>query len=445
MSPRHPLLLRPGPILLALLTAAGPGTASAHHCELWAWSKDGASAAMLCTESCRNCPGREEILILGPAAPGKPAIVWQAGDVDGAPEPAAREPMLRRSADWLRSIGFDVPTELPPYAGGHPAQPGAFPGPGWKTVILAPPPDPDAPAANANDPAGRCAEGVPWPGSHAAIPVPVSSSRNPGLMMLTVSGCARNENRENVLSLRLDLIPFGESVARWMGQLAWIWDTGHVSAEIDVAVSPQSRAVLLRRQADSSGRTREVLFPISIAVKDDSGPHNPDLYPGAYGGTFGENVVEYLSMPWVLAGAFLGSIGGGGDSYAWHYFHLAVLEYLTFGEPNQWWDIGVGGSLFSYQRSDRGSGWSILGFGPALRIGRLILQGRVDALSFMDGDWRPGLGLRAMLPLATPREAGMWGIFIPIPMVGYDVWYRSNFEHDETHFFWGVTWLGNFF
>lgn len=432
--------------LSAFFFAVLPRPAEARRCEPWAWHKDGHSAALLCSESCRDCPGREEILILGRMAQGKPAIVWQAGDAAETPDAAAREQLLQRSAEWLRGLGFDVAKELPPFAGGHPAPQGVFPGPAWKTVTLQPPPSPAAPAGNANDPAARCEEGAPWPGSHAAIPLPEGSSQRSGLLQITVTDCKRNENHENVLSLRADFIPFGEAAATWQGQLPWIWDTTHVSAELDVAVSPQSKALLLRRTADSAGRSRELLFPLWLPGSGQEARHmKRDLYPGAYAGSFGQNLLEYLAMPRVLAGAFLGSIGGGGDSYGWRYFHLSILEYLTFGEPRPWLDVGVGGALFSYQKSDRGAGWSILGFGPALKVGRLILQARVEPLSFKDGSWRPGLGARVVLPLVTPREVGMWGIFMPSPMIGYDVWYRSDFTHDETHFWWGVTWLGNYF
>ncbi len=431
--------------LSVILLLTLPRQAAAHRCELWAWHKDGHSAALLCSEACRDCPGREEILILGRMAQGKPAIVWQAGDAAETPDPAAREQLLQRSAEWLRGLGFEVAKELPPFTGGHPAPQGAFPGPAWKTVTLVGPPEP-TPARQDQDPAGRCEEGVPWPGSHAAIPLPEGASQQPGLLQITALGCARNENRENALAMRADFIPFGEAAAIWLGQLSWLWDTGHVSAEIEAAVSPQGRALLLRRTADSAGRSRELIFPLWLPGSSrEPPPRAKDLYPGAYSGTFGENLIEYLTMPRVLAGAFLGSIGGGGDSYGWTSFHFSILEYLTFGEPREWLDLGVGGALFSYQRSSRGTGWSILGFGPALKVGRLLVEGRVEALSFKEGEWRPGLRARVVLPLATPREVGMWGIFIPSPMIGYDVWYRSDLSHDETHFWWGVTWLGNYF
>ncbi len=130
------------------------------------------------------------------------------------------------------------------------------------------------------------------------------------------------------------------------------------------------------------------------------------------------------------------------------YRFITVLDGAHFAGLSSAFDSGISGGVFSYRHSPRGSSWSIFGFGPSLRIGRLIATSHVELLSFrhdapesVPKGWRPGLTSRLQLPLLTVREGRSWATLLPVPTVGVDVWADRELNHDETAFWVGLAWL----
>ncbi len=130
------------------------------------------------------------------------------------------------------------------------------------------------------------------------------------------------------------------------------------------------------------------------------------------------------------------------------YRFISVLDGAHFAHVSSVFDPGMSGGVFAYHRSQRGASWSIFGFGPALRLGRLIATSHIELLSFrheapdsVRKGWRPGLTSRLMLPLLTGREARGWAKLLPVPTVGVDIWADKELSHDETAMWIGLAWL----
>jgi len=130
------------------------------------------------------------------------------------------------------------------------------------------------------------------------------------------------------------------------------------------------------------------------------------------------------------------------------YRFITVFDGAHFAGLSTAVDPGVAGGVFSYHRSARGSSWSIFGFGPSLRVGRLIATSHIELLSFrheapasVRKGWRPGLTTRLQLPLLNAREAKGWAALIPVPTAGIDVWVDRQLSRDETALWLGLAWL----
>lgn len=127
---------------------------------------------------------------------------------------------------------------------------------------------------------------------------------------------------------------------------------------------------------------------------------------------------------------------------------ITVIDGAHFFSLASAIDLGMGGNVFSFHRSPRGEAWSIFGFGPSVRLGRIIATAHIEILSFrhdapspaLEG-WRPGLTSRLQLPLLGTREARGWASLLPVPTVGVDVWADRHLAHDETAFWVGLAWL----
>jgi len=130
------------------------------------------------------------------------------------------------------------------------------------------------------------------------------------------------------------------------------------------------------------------------------------------------------------------------------YRFLTVFDGAHFLGLSSAIDVGMGGAVFSYHHGPRGSSWSIFGFGPGLRLGRLIATSHIELLSFrhrapgaVEKGWRPGLTSKLQLPLLTSREARGWASLFPVPTIGVDLWADRELGHDETAFWVGLAWL----
>jgi len=130
------------------------------------------------------------------------------------------------------------------------------------------------------------------------------------------------------------------------------------------------------------------------------------------------------------------------------YRFLTVFDGMHFLGLSPGIDVGMGGAVFSYHHGPQGSSWSIFGFGPSLRFGRLIASSHIELLSFrhrapaaIAEGWRPGLTSKLQLPLLTSREARGWASLFPVPTVGVDIWADKELGHDETAFWVGLAWL----
>ena len=110
-------------------------------------------------------------------------------------------------------------------------------------------------------------------------------------------------------------------------------------------------------------------------------------------------------------------------------------------------DLGFGGQVFGYRQAPRGDSWSILGFGPVVRLGRLIVNADVQLLSFRPDahhapeGWLPGITARAQLPLVNRREIGGWAAIVPMPTAGIDVWFHG-LDYDQYQVWLGLSWIG---
>ena len=135
------------------------------------------------------------------------------------------------------------------------------------------------------------------------------------------------------------------------------------------------------------------------------------------------------------------------------YKFVSVFDGMHFAELNDYADVGFGGGIFTYNETPRGANWGILGFGPTIRFGRLMIMSKVHLLSFRhrgersEGSsegWLPGITTRATLPLVNNREWKGWGSLVPALAGGVDVWFDDNLEHDQTGWWLGFSWLGHF-
>ncbi|MDJ0761844.1 MAG: PEGA domain-containing protein [Myxococcota bacterium] len=127
---------------------------------------------------------------------------------------------------------------------------------------------------------------------------------------------------------------------------------------------------------------------------------------------------------------------------------ISVLSGSQFGNLNPIVDGGFNGEIFGYrQLPDDEACWSILGFGPSIRIGRLMLASQVQLLQFRrdsdirKGGWYPGVTTRIQIPLINSREVGGWSSLVPTPAAGLDVFF-DDLEYDQYHFWLGFSWLG---
>ncbi len=132
------------------------------------------------------------------------------------------------------------------------------------------------------------------------------------------------------------------------------------------------------------------------------------------------------------------------------YKTLSVLSGSEFGNLHPVFDVGSNGEIFGYRQTAEAASWSILGFGPSFRIGRIMISSQVQLLSFRrdsdkeggrDGGWQPGVTNRVQIPLINSREARKWTALIPTPAAGFDVWF-DDLDYDQYHFWLGLSWLG---
>jgi hypothetical protein len=128
------------------------------------------------------------------------------------------------------------------------------------------------------------------------------------------------------------------------------------------------------------------------------------------------------------------------------YRSITAFDGFTLAGLNPVCDVGFGGQVFGYRQAPRGDSWSILGFGPVVRFGRLIVGADVQLLSFRPrspegGGWLPGISARAQIPLVNRREIGGWAVLIPMPTAGVDVWFHE-LDYDQYQVWLGLSWLG---
>jgi TolB-like protein len=129
------------------------------------------------------------------------------------------------------------------------------------------------------------------------------------------------------------------------------------------------------------------------------------------------------------------------------YKTITVLDGYEFANLHPVFDVGFGGQIFGYRETPHGMSWSILGFGPTVRMGRLIISSQVQLLSFRPESreygegWLPGITTRAQIPLINHREADGWAALIPAPTAGIDVWFHK-LDYDQYNFWLGLSWLG---
>ncbi len=130
------------------------------------------------------------------------------------------------------------------------------------------------------------------------------------------------------------------------------------------------------------------------------------------------------------------------------YKAISVINGVGFNNLHPVFDVGFGGEVFGYHQTPHDSSWSILGFGPAFRLGRLMISSQVQLLSFRpdnkdeyEDGWLPGITVRAQFPIVNSREVGGWAALIPTPTIGYDVWF-TDLDYDQQNFWLGASWLG---
>jgi hypothetical protein len=134
------------------------------------------------------------------------------------------------------------------------------------------------------------------------------------------------------------------------------------------------------------------------------------------------------------------------------YRAFTVLSGSDFANLNPVVDVGFGGDIFSFHRNDNGSHWGIFSFGPAIRIGRLIVESHLHLLSFRHRrtdpyelkGWLPGISTNASIPLINNREWSGWAALVPVPTAGVDVWLNNDLNHDSTNYWVGLSWLTGF-
>jgi hypothetical protein len=156
----------------------------------------------------------------------------------------------------------------------------------------------------------------------------------------------------------------------------------------------------------------------------------------------GFSLVDYLAMRDATGGGALVTVGWDGSEGRM----LSVFDWYAFFDGGVV-DVGMGGNAFSYRSTSRASSYSLFGFGPLLRIGRLMVHGQFHLLSFqsVEGDdtWHPGFVARANLPLV--HMDGEWSsllFLVPMPSVGVEWWFDSKLHHHETLFWFGLAWPG---
>ena len=126
---------------------------------------------------------------------------------------------------------------------------------------------------------------------------------------------------------------------------------------------------------------------------------------------------------------------------------ISVMSGSKFSNLHPIFDVGANGEIFGYRQMPRDRSWSIFGFGPSIRAGRLILSAEVQLLSFRiesdrrEGGWQPGVTTRIQIPLVNSREVGKWANLIPTPAAGLDVWF-DDLDYDQYHVWLGLSWLG---
>ncbi len=154
---------------------------------------------------------------------------------------------------------------------------------------------------------------------------------------------------------------------------------------------------------------------------------------------------SYFGMNDTEGGGWL--VTGGLSPLDTEYKTISVIDGFHFALIHPIVDIGFGGGVFGYRSGKHGDSWSILGFGPAVRAGRLTISSQIQLLSFRHESrdhgegWLPGISLMARIPLLNSREAKAWANLIPTPTVGMDVWFH-DLSHDQTLFWVGLSWPG---
>lgn len=158
-----------------------------------------------------------------------------------------------------------------------------------------------------------------------------------------------------------------------------------------------------------------------------------------------ERYYNYFGMHDLEGGGWL--VSGGLSPIDPGYKNINVLDGVHFARLHPVVDIGFGGGVFGYRETPRGASWSILGFGPAVRFGRLIVSSQIQMLSFRHESrdhgtgWLPGISVYARVPLVNTREAKGWSFLVPTPTVGYDTWFH-DLSHDHSAFWIGLSWPG---
>jgi len=158
-----------------------------------------------------------------------------------------------------------------------------------------------------------------------------------------------------------------------------------------------------------------------------------------------ERYYSYFGMHDLEGGGWL--VSGGLSPIDPGYKNINALDGVHFARLHPVVDIGFGGGVFGYRETPRGASWSILGFGPAVRFGRLIVSSQIQMLSFRHESrdhgtgWLPGISVYARLPLVNTREAKGWSFLVPTPTVGYDTWFH-DLNHDHSAFWIGLSWPG---
>lgn len=153
-------------------------------------------------------------------------------------------------------------------------------------------------------------------------------------------------------------------------------------------------------------------------------------------------LADYLTMDGADGGGGMVTVGWNGADKRM----LSVLDWMAFFEEDPV-SLGLGGNAFSYRGSEHAASYSILGFGPVLRLGRLLLNGQFHLFSFRSqegaDEWRPGFVARVTLPLVNfGNESSSLLFLVPMPAAGIEWWFDDRLDHDETLFWVGLTWPG---